>query len=133
MAILLVAGPSRMEQGSDKGEQTKRSEEPVTRPTLQRSHSLTRILTRSDDPSHIVSTPPKPACGTGRSRRPALRRSVGFRDGGRLERSFTAPVSMRHKPSRTMVLRVIILDLCVSVKEKCTGNRVVPTPLQHSV
>ncbi|KAI0374903.1 hypothetical protein BV20DRAFT_961127 [Pilatotrama ljubarskyi] len=112
------------------------SPQSTTRPTLHRSHSLSRTLTRVDDwtpPSRnnvAFADTARPACDVSRTARPPFPSSAAFEDSatettensGALSEPQSPPPS---KPSVRNVLRVLIIDLCVCVKDKCRGSQAV--------
>ncbi|KAI0362112.1 hypothetical protein OH77DRAFT_1416328 [Trametes cingulata] len=102
----------------------------TTRPTLHRSHSLSRTLTRVDDwsPRHNVAfaETARPACEIARTTRPGFPESAAVEDCTETTDSCSALSEPQSpppsKPSVRRVLRVLIIDLCVCVKDKCRGS-----------
>ncbi|KAJ8496194.1 hypothetical protein ONZ51_g1276 [Trametes cubensis] len=111
---------SKMEGTSDLGGQWRNRETDSARPPLQRTHSLQRTLTRFDDRCTArLGFAASPTYDVNQSRRPMLRRSIG-RDEPPLEQyDPSSPSCLSAKPSLTTVFRVLIVDWCASVKDKC--------------
>ncbi|KAL1947912.1 hypothetical protein VTO73DRAFT_13636 [Trametes versicolor] len=129
---------SEMEGESDSGQQFQRAapsrpvlqrasidsvSSPFARPILQHTHSLKRVSRRStellDDNGSMAM---RASCDNKRrSVRPELRLSWGDRTSAVRKRSTSLPTKFTPapKPSNATVMRVLFVDWCVSVKDKC--------------
>ncbi|KAI0636959.1 hypothetical protein C8Q77DRAFT_1154844 [Trametes polyzona] len=93
----------------------------LRRPTLHRSHSLTRVPARTDaHPGEPASRHARPE-NQQRSTRPALRKSQVPRNDKENEVDNRVPVMRTHtrRPSNAAVIRVLVVDWCISMKLKC--------------